>query len=62
MLRGSQFNPQEVGAGVFFAGKIFISTRLGEALKNLNFNTFLYNTVLEVNYYLTQFSRIYSLF
>ena len=38
------------GGGVFVAEKIFISTRLGGALKISNFITLLYKTVLEVNY------------
>ena len=38
------------GAGVFVAGKLFISTGLGGALKVSHFVTCLYGTVLEVNY------------
>ena len=38
------------GAGVFVAGKLFISTGLGGALKISHFVTCLYGTVLEVNY------------
>ena len=41
------------GGGVFVADKLFISTRLGGALKLLNFITCLsclYRTVLEVKY------------
>ena len=38
------------GAGVFVAGKLFISIRLGGALKISHFITYLYRTVLEVNY------------
>ena len=38
------------GGGFFVADKLFISTRLGGALKNSNFVTCLYRTVLEVNY------------
>ena len=36
--------------GVFVAGKLFISTGLGGALKISHFVTCLYGTVLEVNY------------
>ena len=38
------------GAGVFVAGKFFISTGLGGALTISYFVTCLYGTVLEVNY------------
>ena len=38
------------GAGVFVAGKLFISTGLGGALKISHFVTCLYRTVLEVYY------------
>ena len=38
------------GAGVFVAGKLFISTGLGGALKISHFVTCLYGTVIEVNY------------
>ena len=38
------------GAGVFVAGKLFISTRLGGALKISNFIISLYRTVFNVNY------------
>ena len=39
-----------MGAGVFVAGKLLISTGLGGALKISHFITCLYRTVLEVNY------------
>ena len=38
------------GGGVFVAGKVFISTRLGGVLKISNVIKCLYRTVLEVNY------------
>ena len=44
------FNIQGGGAGVFVAEKLFISTRLGGALKISNCITCLYRTVLKVNY------------
>ena len=51
VVRGPPFNFQGWGGGgVFAAGKIFISTRLGGALKISHFITCLYRTVLEVNY------------
>ena len=37
------------GSGVFVAGKLFILTGLGGALKNSHFVTCLYGTVFEVN-------------
>ena len=42
--------PEGGGPGVFVAGKLFISTGLGSALKSSPFITCLYKTVLEVNY------------
>ena len=48
------------GAGVFVAGKLFISTGLGGALKISHFVTCLYGTVLEVNYlFHAEFARNY---
>ena len=38
------------GADVFVAGKLFILTGLGGALKISNFITCLHRTVLEINY------------
>ena len=49
ILRGPPFNIQG-GAGVFVAGKLFISTGLGGALKISHIITCLYRTVFEVNY------------
>ena len=49
-VRGPQLDSQGGGAGVFVAGKLFISTGLGGALKISHFVTCLYGTVLEVNY------------
>ena len=48
-VRGPPLDSQG-GAGVFVAGKLFISTGLGGALKISRFVTCLYGTVLEVNY------------
>ena len=50
VIRGPPLNIQGGGAGVFVAGKLFISTGLGGALKISHFITCLYRTVLEVNY------------
>ena len=50
LLRGPPFDIQEGKAGVFVAGKLFISTGLGGALKILHFITCLYRIVLEVKY------------
>ena len=55
---GALFNIQGGGARVFVSWKLFISSRLGGALKNSNFITRLYRTVLEVNY-LFQSARHY---
>ena len=49
-VRGPPLDSQGGGAGVFVAGKLFISTGLGGALKISHFVTCLYVTVLEVNY------------
>ena len=49
-LGGHHLIPRGGGAGVFVAGKLFISTGLGGALKISHFVTCLYGTVLEVNY------------
>ena len=50
LVRGPPLDSQGGGAGVFVAGKLFISTGLGGALKISHFVTCLYGTVLEVNY------------
>ena len=42
------------GGGVFVVDKLFISTKLGGALKIPNFIICLYRTVLDVNYILTK--------
>ena len=47
--KGPPFDIQG-GAGVFVAGKLFISTWLGGALKISHFITCLYGAVIEVNY------------
>ena len=49
-LRGPPLDSQGGGAEVFVAGKLFISTGLGGALKISHFVTCIYGTVLEVNY------------
>ena len=50
-IRGpSSHNQGGGGAGVFVAGKLFISVGLGGALKISYSITCLYRTVLEVNY------------
>ena len=49
-LRGAPLDSQGGGAGVFVAGKLFISTGLGGALKISHFVTCLYGAGLEVNY------------
>ena len=51
-LRGPPLDSQGGGggAGVFVAGKLFISTELGAALVISHFVTCLYGIVLEVNY------------
>ena len=49
-VRGPPLDSQGGGAGVFVAGKLFISTGFGGALNISHFVTFLYGTVLEVNY------------
>ena len=55
LLSGPPFNIQRGGgAGVFVAGKLFISIGLGGALKISHFITCLYRTGLEVIYYLFQ--------
>ena len=41
------------GAGVFVAGKLFISTGLGGALKISHFITCLYRTVLELKLFIS---------
>ena len=51
MAKGATIRfPGGGGAGVFVAGKLFILTGLGGALKISHFVTCLYGTVLEVNY------------
>ena len=50
VIRGAPLDFQGGGAGVFVAGKLFISTGLGGVLKISHFVTCLYGTVLEVNY------------
>ena len=52
LLSGPPFNIQRGGggAGVFVAGKLFISIGLGRALKITHFITCLYRAGLEVNY------------
>ena len=50
MLLGGHDSISRSGAGVFVAGKLFISTGLGGALKISHFITCLYRAVLEVNY------------
>ena len=50
IIRGAPLDPRGGGAGVFVAGKLFISTGLSAALKISHFVTCLYGTVLEVYY------------
>ena len=50
MLGGHHSISRGGGGGDFVADKLFISTRLGGALRILNFITCLYTTVLGVNY------------
>ena len=50
LLGGHHSKSRGGGAEVFVAGKFFISTGLGGALKISHFITRLYRTVLEVNY------------
>ena len=49
ILRVTIQSPGGGGPIVFVADKLFISTRLGGALKIINFITCLYRTVLEIN-------------
>ena len=56
VIRGPPSNQQGGGGGVFVADKLFISTKLGGALKISNFIICLYRTVLDITYL---FHRIY---
>ena len=50
VIRGPPSNHQGGGGGVFVADKLFISTKLGGALKISNFIICLYRTVLGITY------------
>ena len=56
VIMGPPSNHQGGGGGVFVADKLFISTKLGGALKISNFIIWSYITVLDVNYL---FHRVY---